>query len=106
MAGAYRQILHPAAGPEPDRVELEIGGAETEQLAPVLGHKDARVRIGDRAGDRLARPLGVPARRHRARRREEPLVHAEHPLDLSRFGLADLSHVGTLAGCGYVAFPA
>src|SRR5215216_4561492 len=34
MLGADRQVLDPAAGAEADRVHVEVGGAQPEQLAP------------------------------------------------------------------------
>src|SRR5262249_13997666 len=62
VLGADRQILDPAALAEADRVDVEIGGAEAEQLAAMLRHQDGRGLIRDGVGDRGTRVIGIPSR--------------------------------------------
>src|SRR5436190_1505745 len=76
VVGADGEVLDPAARPEAHRVHVQVGGAEAEQIAAMLGNEDRGRRIGDRVGDCRASALRVPPRRHRSGRREQPLVHA------------------------------
>src|SRR3954454_2820490 len=92
VLGADGQILHPATRPEADGVHVEVRRAEAEELRAVLGNQHGRLLVRDGVCDRGARPFGVPARRHRSGRREEPLVHAEYALDLARDRFSHLRH--------------
>src|SRR5262245_38702908 len=71
---ADRQVLDPAARSEANRVQIEVGGAEAEQLAALLSDQNGGGRVLDRARDRGPGPIRIPTRWHRPGWRKEPLV--------------------------------
>ena len=87
MLGADSEVLDPATKPVADRVELHVCAAEAEQLAALLGHQHSAALGLDRLCDRLPGVAGVPAGRHRPRRREEPLVRRQQGVDIDLLGL-------------------
>ena len=77
-AGVDREVLDPAAEPVADREQVEVGGAECRRSRRRRSTAISTFgRVGvDRVDQRDPRPVRVPARRLRARRREQPLVAA------------------------------